>query len=455
MRSKKNKLLIFISVFYCLLLCLSTPSSGENTQPAVYSIKLDDTVTEGTARHIKRGLQLAERDQADAVLILLNTPGGLVSATLDILQAMSASNVPIITYVNPQGAIAASAGAFILINGHIAAMSPATTCGAAMPVTMASPGESPQTADQKTINFLAGHMKSIAAERGRPGDLAVKFVTENLTLNNSEALDTGMVDMNAADTAELLQKIDGLTVKTNAGDRRLATAEARITELPLNVNEQLIHLVSNPTFAMMLLMIGIYGLIIGFYSPGFLLPEIAGSISLLLGLAGMGLFSGNLAALFLILLGAGLLVAEFVTPAYGVLGVGGLVSIVLGILFFPVEPLMPPGWFSAFKILALGVGVIGALLMSIIVMGVSRIRRHKPVHGESEFQNKTAYTVTELDPGGMVRIRGEIWQAVVKNGHTIREGEKVNVLERQGMTLFVTPAVNNDDTDQADQKERD
>lgn len=449
MKLKKYKLLIFISIFSCLLLCFTAPSPGENAQPAVYSIKVHDTVTEGTARHIQRGLYLAERDQADAVLILLNTPGGLVSATLDIIQAMSSSNVPIITYVNPQGAIAASAGTFILINGHIAAMSPATTCGAAMPVTMASPGESPQTADQKTINFLAGHMKSIAGERGRPADLAEKFVTENLTLNNSEALDTGMVDMNAADTAELLQKIDGMTVKTIAGDRRLATAEARITELPLNVNEQLIHLVSNPTFAMILLMLGIYGLVIGFYSPGFLLPEIAGSISFLLGLAGMGLFSGNLAAVFLILLGAGLLVAEFVTPTYGVLGVGGLVSIVLGILFFPVEPLMPTGWFSAFKLLVLGVGVVGALLMSIIVMGVSRIRRYKPVHGEAEFQNKSAYAVTELAPGGMIRIKGEIWQAVSKNGHTIREGERVTVLGRQGMTLFVGSAVNNDDTDTA------
>ncbi|MDD4335267.1 MAG: nodulation protein NfeD [Desulfotomaculaceae bacterium] len=453
MKLKKCGFLLCLIIFSSMWLCFAAPSPGQNKQPAVYSIKIDETVTEGTARHIQRGLRMAEKNQADAVLILLNTPGGLVSATLDILQAMSASNVPIITYVNPQGAIAASAGTFILINGHIAAMSPATTCGAAMPVTMATPGESPQTADQKTINFLAGHMKSIAAERGRPADLAEKFVTENLTLNNSEALDKGMVDINAADTVELLKIIDGRTVKTNAGERRLTTAGAGITELPLTVNEQLFHLVSNPTFAMILLMVGIYGLIIGFYSPGFLLPEIAGSISIILGLAGMGLFRGNLTAVFLILLGTGLLVAEFVTPTYGVLGVGGLISIVLGILFFPVEPLMPAGWFSAFKLLVLGVGVVGAILLSIIVMGVSRIRRHKPVHGEVEFQNKTAYAVTELDPGGMIRIRGEIWQAMAKNGHTILQGEKVKVLERQGMTLFVTSIVNNDDTDPVKKEE--
>lgn len=444
---KKCGFLILLFLFTCLF--FTGPSVGENMKPSVYSIKVNDTVTAGTARQIQRGVRMAERDQADAVLILLNTPGGLVTATLDILQAMSASSVPVITYVNPQGAIAASAGTFILINGHIAAMSPATTCGAAMPVNMASPGESPQAADQKTINFLAGHMKSIAEERGRPADLAEKFVTENLSLNNSEALDKGVVDVIAANTAELLNKVDGMTVRTNAGDRRLVTSEARITELPLTVNEQLIHLVSNPTFAMILLMIGIYGLIIGFYSPGFLLPEIMGSISLVLGLAGIGLFHGNLAALFLILLGSGLLIAEFFTPTYGVLGVGGLVSIVLGILFFPIEPLMPAAWFSAFKLLAFGVGVVGAVLMSIIIMGISRIRRYKPVHGEDEFQNTSAYVAKELNPGGLIKIKGEMWQAISKNGHTIREGERVKVVERQGMTLFVISDANNDDTDTA------
>ena len=182
-------------------------------------------VTSGTARNIQRGLRLAEKEQADAVVILLNTPGGLVSATLEIIQDMSASSLPVLTYVNPQGAIAASAGTFILLNGHIAAMSPGTTCGAAMPVTMAAPGDEPAAADQKTINFLAGHMKSIAAERGRPGDLAERFVTENLVLNNNEALEKKVVDLNAADLTELLREVHGKTVQTSAGERVLNTLD--------------------------------------------------------------------------------------------------------------------------------------------------------------------------------------------------------------------------------------
>jgi len=290
MNTRKRLCLLILFLFPCLLLFFSMPQAGGAEQPVVYTVNVDDTVTAGTARHIRRGLQLAENTRADALVILLATPGGLVSATLDIIQDMSASDIPVITYVNPQGAIAASAGTFILLNGHIAAMSPGTTCGAAMPVIMPAPGEASRAADQKTINFLAGHMKSIASERGRPADLAEKFVTENLSLNNGEALEKGVVNLNAADLSELLEKVHGLTVSTNAGSRIIKTSGASVTVIPMNVNEQLSHLISNPTLAMILLMLGIYGLIIGFYSPGFFLPEIMGSISLIMGLAGMGLF---------------------------------------------------------------------------------------------------------------------------------------------------------------------
>lgn len=432
--------LFFLSLLPIFVLAFALtmrPSFGADGNTLIYSVNINDTVTAGTARHVQRGIRQAERDGAAAFVILLDTPGGLVTATLDILQAMSASEVPVLTYVNPQGAIAASAGTFILLNGHIAAMSPGTTCGSAMPVTAAVPGEAPQAADQKTINFLAGHMKSIAGERGRPADLAEKFVTENLALNNAEALDKGVVDLNAASLDELLEKVNGREVVTPAGSRVLNTTGAMVTELLLNTSENLIHVVSNPTLAMILLMLGIYGLIIGFYSPGFLLPEIIGSISLILGLSGMGLFQGNLPAVLLIMLGVGLIAAELFTPTYGVLGVGGLASIILGILYFPAEPLMPRGWFFAFRSAALGVGIGGAFFVAMVVLGVSRLRRRKPVHGEAEFAYAPAWVVKELNPGGMIKIKGEIWQAFSKDGHTITEGERVRVLERQGITLIV------------------
>ncbi len=434
----KIKYALFTLMLFLLLCHMPQPIAAG--QPVIRTISVNDMVTAGTAKHIQRGLILAENSNADAVVILLNTPGGLVTATLDILQAMSSSNIPVITYVSPQGAIAASAGVFILINGHIAAMSPGTTCGAAMPVTMPAPGEETRAADQKTINFLAGHMKSTATERGRPGDLAEKFVTENLTLENNEALEQGIVDLNANSLSELLDGAHGMTVQTKAGSVIINTTGAVVTDIPMNLGEQAMDVFSNPTLAMILLMLGIYGLIIGFYSPGFYLPEVLGSICLILGLAGIGLFQGNLTAGLLVLLGIGLLAAEFFAPTHGALGTGGVISIILGILFFPAEPLMPVKWFSMFKVMAFGTGVIGAVFVLIVVLGISRLRRRKPAHGEAEFIDRIGIVVEELKPRGQIKLRGEIWQAFSKNGHTINIGEKVKVLERRGLTLVVEPA---------------
>ncbi|MDD4168737.1 MAG: nodulation protein NfeD [Desulfotomaculaceae bacterium] len=436
----KKRVALTLALAVLLVALAVLPAATEVVRPAVYVLHVNETVTAGTAKHISRGLETAASDGVEAVAIMLNTPGGLVTATLDIIQAMSASEVPIITYVGPQGAISASAGTFILLNGHIAAMSPGTTCGAAMPVT-AVPGEDVQAADQKTINFLAGHMKSIAKERGRPVDLAEKFVTENLSMDNREALERSVVDLNAADMDDLLQKIHGMTVKTGTGSKILNTSGAIVTDVPMDTSESFIHLISNPTLSMILLLLGIYGLIIGFYSPGFFVPEIIGSVSLILGLTGMGLFQGNLGAGLLILLGIGLLVAELFTPTYGILGVGGLVSIVLGVLFFPIEPLMPADWFQSFKVMALGVGVIGAIVLVIVVISLARIRRLDPVHGDAEFQHAAAYVVKRLDPEGLVRFRGEIWQAVSKDGSNILEEQQVRVIERRGMRLYVSAAV--------------
>ncbi len=429
--------MLFCSVF--ILLSFPAALLAADGKSSVYTIKVENTVTAGTAKYINRGIKMAEREKADAVIILINTPGGLVSATLDIIQDISGSAVPVVTYVTPKGAIAASAGTFILLDGHIAAMSPGTTCGAAMPVNISVPGDAPKPADQKTVNFLAGHMKSIAEERGRPADLAEAFVKENLTLNYNEALDRGVVDVIAADLDELLKKIHGMKVETKAGIIELNTRAAEVKHLKMSTDEKFIDVVSNPTMAMIFLMLGIYGLIIGFNSPGFFLPEVLGSISLILGLYGLGLFEVNLAAGLLIILGIGLLIAEAFTPTYGILGAGGGVSLVLGVLFFPVEPLMPRDWFAAFRFMALGIGLVGAVFLFVVLAGIFRLRRLKVTHSDSEFFNKEGRVIRVLNPEGQVRIQGEIWKASAKGGNTIPEGELVKVVERQGMLLIVEP----------------
>jgi len=427
---------VFFIIFALLLLVSgSVPLHAAEERPLVYILEVEKTVTFGTARYIERGLKEAQSNQADACIISLNTPGGLVDATLEIIQDMSAAKIPVITYVNPEGGIAASAGTFILLNGHIAAMSPGTTCGAAMPITISPTEEGSQAADQKTINFLAGHMKSIAEQRGRPTDLAGQFVTDNLVLNNREALAKGVIDYVAADKEELLNKTHNTTVMINGQKLILRTAGAQMVTVPKNTSEKVINLISDPNLSMIFLMIGIIGLLIGFYSPGFLLPETIGAICLILGLSGMGLFQGNLTAGLLILLGIGLLVAELLTPTFGILGIGGVVSIVMGILLFPKEPLMPERWFTAFKFTALGVGLVGAVFLLIATLGIAKLRGRKPSQGNME--SLEGVVTAELNPRGFIRICGEIWQAEAQNGNTVKEGELVRVVQRKGLLLLV------------------
>lgn len=406
-------------------------------KPFIYTVKVEDTVTAGTAKNIKRAIDYSQRQNADALVILINTPGGLVDATLDIIQAISAAKVPVITYVTPKGAIAASAGTFILMGGHLAAMSPGTTCGAAMPVTMSADGGGMEAADQKTIKFLAEHMRSIAQENGRPGDIAEKFVLENLSLGNQAALQQGIIDVNAKDLQELLNSIDGREVITAAGKTNLNTANAELVHLGMNPEEQLTHIISNPTLAVIFLMLGIYGLIIAFSSPGFMLPEVLGSICLILGLFGLGLFEVNLTAGLLIVLGIVLLITELFTPTYGVLGIGGIVSMILGIAFLPVEPLMPGDWFASFRGMAIGVGIVGAGFLFIVLRGIFNLRKIKPMQGPGEFAADEGIAIEPLDPSGMVKIRGEIWRASSMNGETIPAGARIKVVKRDNIQLLV------------------
>ncbi|HZK44183.1 MAG TPA: nodulation protein NfeD [Syntrophomonadaceae bacterium] len=433
---KISLVLIFLAFF------MNMPSAllAEDNKPLVYTVTVEDMVTAGTFQHINRTINLAEKYNAAAIVIKLNTPGGLVNSTLDIISAISATDIPVITYVTPSGAIAASAGTFILISGHVAAMTPGTTCGAAMPVTMPTTGESPEAADQKTINFLAEHMKTIGEDRGRPGDVVKRFVTENLSMNANEALKEGVIEYTADNLDALLAIIDGTEVTVNNELVSLNTAAAKIVDVETILEEKITNVVSNPTIAVILLMLGIYGLIIGFNSPGFLLPEVLGAICLILGLYGMGSFEVNLAAGLFLLLGVGLLIAEAFTPTYGVLAAGGIISIVLGIVFMPIEPMMPTGWFKSFRFMAVGVGLVGAGLVSVMLAGIWRLRKISPMHGRNEFRNTTGLVIEELNPHGRVSFKGEIWNATSEDQTIIAKGEKVEIVSRQSLALVVKKA---------------
>lgn len=364
-----------------------------------------------------------------------------MDATLKILSALSASDVPIITYVTPQGAIAASAGAFILLGGHIAAMSPGTTTGAAMPVTISPTQEGSKAADEKTINFLAGHIRSIAETNGRPGDVAARFVTENLTLSSTEALDLGVIDYIEPDLTSLLQTIDGTSIEINNAVVTLETQNAEIELIESNVSEKITHIISNPQITFILLLVGIYGLIIGFSNPGTFLPEVVGAISLVLALFGLGMFEINIFAVVMIVLGIALLIAEVFTPTYGVLGVGGMISIILGIVFLPVEPLVASNWLVQFRLMAVGIGIVGSIFLLAVIAGISKLRRLPAKRGFGEFTDEFGIVMEDLDPEGYIQINGELWMAKGRNDDiSIPAGTRVKIIERQQMIFIVEPA---------------
>ncbi|MDI6902564.1 MAG: nodulation protein NfeD [Methanocellales archaeon] len=402
-----------------LALLLTSCIAGASTEK-VYVIEIEGMVTAGTALHVENGIEDAARMGASAALIKLDTPGGLVSATLDIVRSIDNSPIQVITYVSPRGAIAASAGTYILLAGDVAAMSPGTTCGACMPVTSDPMGE-PKPADEKTIKFLMAYIRSIAEEGGRPVDIAERFVTENLALTSSEALEKGIIDIIAEDVPDLLGKMD--------------MADAEIYTRERTLRDDVIDLLSNPQIAFILLLVGMYGIIFGFSSPGTYVPETIGAICLILALYGLGTFDVGVFGMTLIIAAVILFIAEALTPTYGILTLGGVICLILGALMLPQEPLLPEGWFRTFRLIVLGMAGASAAFFIFGVSAVIKTRRMKPTTGAEGLIGETCKAYSDIDPTGIVRIRGEIWSAESTDG--IKEGDIVEIVDRRGLTLIV------------------
>ncbi len=405
--------------------------------PQVMVIHVKDTITAGKAQYLQSNLNRAIEEEMDGVIILLDTPGGLVDATLEIIKDLLNSPVPVITYVYPRGAIAASAGTYILLAGHIAVMAPATTCGAAMPVAMHPTEGEAQPADDKTINLLAGHMKSTARERNRPLDVAERFVTENLSLDAEEAKEKGVIDYIEGSIPELLNTLDGKDLQVMGELVELNLSEARLIEPEMTTQEVLIDFVSNPQIAFLLFLIGFYGLIFGLNMPGTYVVETLGLLALVLALYGLGMFSTNVVGILLIVMAVTLFIAEVFTPSFGFFTIAGIISLVLGALFLPLEPLLPLEWFRAFRLTVYGMAVVTGGFLLLVITRLLPLRNITPFHKQEGMIGYSGVVTEELNPWGMIKIRGEWWNARSKSGKNIPSGTRVKVVEREGMTLLV------------------
>jgi len=430
-----GKIIFPVLIFFVLSFFLFSPAlSAQDNQNTFYLIPIQETITSGSASFIERHLQLAETEEVQATIILLDTPGGLVDATLKINRLFRAHPKPVIVLVAPTGAMAASAGAFLVLGADIAVMAPGTTIGAAQPITMTPAGTEP--ADDKTVQFMASHLRSLARENNRPADIAERFVTENLTLDAWEALEKEVIDLMAANKEEMLSLLDGYSLEKGGRSFSLNTQNPVIIESEMNLREQVQNFVSNPQIAFLLLMLGGLGIYLGLSAPGTFVPEVLGSLALILAVYGLGLFSTNVTGIILLVLGIGLMIAEAFTAGFGILGVSGAIALVFGAILLPHEPLMDPDWYQAFRTTVLSVGIAVSILLLIVIQRVisSRLRRK---HRGAFMAPKTARVMQTLNPRGTVKAQGEIWNARDVDGKTIEEGEDVKVVGQEGLELLV------------------
>jgi len=401
----------------------------------VISITIDGTINPAAAGFIERGIKKAEKEKAGCLLIHLNTPGGLLKSTRVIVGSILDSPIPVVVYVFPAGAHAGSAGVFITLAAHIAAMTPGTNIGAAHPVSMQ--GGMDTTMNEKTTNDAIAFIRTIAEKRNRNVEWAEDAVRRSVSITGAEALHEKVIDLMAVSTQDLLEQIDGKTVELNSGTTTLRTKGMEVKEMKMSFIEKLLHIISDPNIAYILLMLGFYGLLFELYNPGSIFPGIVGVIGLILGLYSLHTLPINYAGLALIIFGIILFLLEIKITSYGLLTIGGIVSVFLGSLMLIRED-------SSFEFLRISRSVIIAFtalttLFFLFVVGAGiRAQKANPVTGIEGFIGEIGITLETLDPLGTVRVHGEIWRAESVSGR-IEMGEKIYVKSMKNFKVYVEP----------------
>lgn len=400
---------------------------------AVHVLTADADVNPVLSGYIDRGIDEAEDTDARAVVIQLDTPGGLVSSMEDIVQRIQSSRVPVIVWVSPAGAKAASAGTFITMSAHVAAMAPGSRIGAAHPV--GAGGEDIEgTLGEKVENDAAAYARAIAEERGRNAEWAEDAVRDSVSASTSEAVELNVVDFEARSLDDLLAQSEGRTVDVDGREVRLeGLADARRVENDMTLSERLLLLLSDPNIAFILLTIGGLGLLLELFNPGTFVPGTIGAISLILAFFALGTLPVNWAGVALILLAFALFAGEFFTAGFGVLGIGGIIALIAGGLLLTSSE-QPEFQVSRWLVVATAV-ISGAFVLSVI-WAIWKTRRMAPAMGTLAMVGASAVARSDLDPEGVVFLNGERWQAVADDG-PVREGEPVTVTDVRGLTLRV------------------
>lgn len=430
-----SRIAVLVALLAVLFLALATSGSSAKT-PSVVVLHVKGIINPVMADYLERGIRQAENTGATACIVQIDTPGGLDTAMRDMVQDIVNARVPVVVYVSPAGARAASAGVFITVSAHVAAMAPNTAIGAASPVSIGSGGEQEisETMREKVMNDAAAYIRSLAGTRGRNVDWAEKAVREAVSATETEALDLKVVDVVARDLNTLLKDIDGREVVLISGAVvKLETASASVRFLDMTWTEDLLLAISDPNIAFILLGLAGIGLWVEITNPGLIFPGVFGGIALIFALFSLGNLPVNIAGILLIALAFILFVIEaLVVPGFGAAGIGGIVSLVIGaLILFKGGPM-----FQVSPWLIAVVAICVAAFLAFIIYKLTGTRKITPKTGYEELVGQTATVRTPLDPEGVVFYRGELWTAVSEEGR-VEAGETVVIKKVDGLKLLV------------------